>query len=154
MRVAITLALRSTEIARHTLGIVTCGKCGQRIDKSLLDAHWREHHPSPKKSRQGRPPPKKSNSKALVDSQMPTARWRTCPTCGAKVKENNLERHRAKAHPKVLTKAEQKVLNKEKRNKTKLKSGSMEREYDRPIDFLDLPNVVSGGGFGVGKRRK
>ncbi len=131
---------------------VACGQCGEMIDDKDLDAHWLENHSKRIKGTAQRNPGQIANSRA--DTSSTTGRWRTCPTCGVQVKEANFDRHRKKAHLRALTKAEKKAAEKAVKKKKQKSGKDISREYDRPLDFLDLPNVISGGGFGVGKRRK
>lgn len=68
--------------------------------------------------------------------------WRTCPTCGVQVKKVNYRKHQ-----KLVHRNSDKDQSRRKRN-------PYAPEYEGDPDFLDLPNVVSGGGFGVGKSKK
>ena len=109
------------------------------------DAAARTTGPDPKRSISRC---KNSESKPKASDSLPEAvdRWTTCPTCGEKVKERNFEKHRKRAHKKVLTKAEKLAEQRKKPPKA--------RDYERSTDLLDQPYVVSGGGFGVGKGKK
>ena len=80
-------------------------------------------------------------------------RWTTCPTCGERVKEKNFEKHRKKAHKKVLTKSER-LAEENKRTKGKRRTSAFASDRERSTDLMDQPYVVSGGGFGVGKGKK
>jgi hypothetical protein len=53
-----------------------------------------------------------------------------------------------KAHPKNARKTEKKPMTR------KAFQALFKPEHDQSKDFLDQPNVVSGGGFGVGKGKK
>ncbi|WP_147306678.1 hypothetical protein [Wenzhouxiangella sp. 15190] len=68
--------------------------------------------------------------------------WKTCPTCGVHVKKVNYKKHQQRVHKNA------------EKDRSQAKRDPYGPEYDDPPDFLDLPNVVSGGGFGVGKKKK
>jgi len=77
-----------------------------------------------------------------------TPEWIKCSECGCQIKTKHLKRHMKSTHPKGAGKPEKKELS------AKEKRALFRPEYDKPMDFLDRPNVVSGGGFGVGKGKK
>jgi hypothetical protein len=66
-----------------------------------------------------------------------------------KVKPENLRRHIKKTHPSKLNE-----YFRSDRIPKKDNGPDALPEYKEPVDFLDLPIVVSGGGFGVGKKKR
>ena len=82
------------------------------------------------------------------DSLNAAREWTNCPKCGGEVKVKNLKRHLTKMHPKKAATSEPRKLTAAEKRKL------FGPEHDSPLDFLDRPNVVSGGGFGVGKGKK
>lgn len=97
----------------------------------------------------------KNKPAARPSDSLPPAfdRWTTCPTCGERVKDKNFEKHRKKAHKKVLTKSER-LAEENKRTKGKRRKSPFASEREKSTDLMDQPYVVSGGGFGVGKGKK
>lgn len=122
---------------------VRCGKCGKKVPPGELDAHWNSQHNNAADDKMGRSEP--PGAEHYLPE--PIERWTTCPTCGVQVKESNYKKHRKKAHKTTPTKADLKA-------EKKRQSTRSLRDYDGHPDFLDLPNVVSGGGFGVGRGKK
>ena len=122
-----------------------CAKCGVKVEKRELHQHWRANHSSLGT------PSKASRQIAAQDapnSSNVTREWTNCPKCGSEVKVKNLKRHLRKMHPKKAAPSEPRKLTATEKRKL------FGPEHDSPLDFLDRPNVVSGGGFGVGKGKK
>lgn len=116
-----------------------CPKCGLKVAAGYMRHHWATAHSThPKKPRKVQVP--------RADQVGPD--WAACRICGSIVKSANLRKHINKQHPETVASGAQR-----KAGKTKKKVGALP-EYREPVDFLDLPNVVSGGGFGVGKGKK
>ena len=116
-----------------------CPKCGLKVAAEYMRHHWAAVHSSF---------PKKPSKVQVPRPDQVGPDWATCRICGCVVKSANLRKHIKKQHPTTIASESQR-----RTEKTKQKERALP-EYREPIDFLDLPNVVSGGGFGVGKGKK
>lgn len=119
---------------------ILCGECGEHIPEDEFKAHWVARHRA-RAHPNGPDQARRSRLKSRVNGFQDLSEWKTCATCGASVKRKNFSKH-VKRHQKSGTTTENP-------KKTRVLP-----EYREPIDFLDRPNVVSGGGFGVGKGKK
>lgn len=123
---------------------ILCGKCRKRIEEADFDHHWQTVHRQTNSERA--PSDRTGNSCANQATPSPALpEWRFCPICRKEIKTKNYKKHQKRVHGKGQ---------KKKGSKTKKRKNPFAREYDGPIDFLDTPNVVSGGGFGVGKKKR
>ena len=128
------------------MAMTRCAKCGMKMEKKELHHHWAVNHSS--LDTPARASLKGVSAPASGYSNENSREWTICPKCGGEVKVKNLKRHLRRLHPEKSPPPEpRKLTAKEKRQ-------LFAPEYDKPLDFLDRPNVVSGGGFGVGKGKK